>query len=120
MDNLQQIHEITVLQWALAYAGSFIYIMVKIQELNDLDTFEIGKYVKKFWASTLATAAMIPVCMLILHENFADLLPVNNLTSVLVGYQTNQVFKSFMNIGGKRLNIGQEKNPVASGSSENN
>lgn len=105
---MNEIHQITTMQWILAYAGSFIYIMMKLQELQDIKGYQLGAYIKKYWASTLATSVMIPVCMLILSENFDDLLPVNNLTAVLVGYQTNQIFKSIMSIGGKKFTKSDE------------
>lgn len=93
------------LHWILAYAGAFIYVLLKIQTLSRQKDYKFGSYLKEHWPSTIATAVMIPVCMLILQDNFTDILPLNNLTSVLVGYQTNQIFRSMMSLGKKKHNI---------------
>lgn len=111
MYELSQIHEITMLHWLLAYAGSFIYIMLKIQELSEIKGYQFGAYVKSHLASTVATIVMIPVCMLILHDSFNSTLPINNLTSVIIGYQTNQIFKSIMSIGKKKFNTPSDEQP---------
>lgn len=100
--------ELTTLHWILAYSGALIYVLLKIQELSREKEYKFGSYLKKHWASTIATAIMIPVCLLILSENFADVLPINNLTAVLVGYQTNQVFRSMMSLGKKKYNIEEQ------------
>ena len=98
------IHEsLTPLHWILAFAGAVIYVLLKIQELNMDKTYKFGDYLKKHWASTIATALMIPVLLLILSENFEDILPINNITAVLVGYQTNSLFRTAMNAGSKKF-----------------
>lgn len=102
MENL------TTLHWLLVYAGALIYVLLKIQELNREKEYKFCDYLKKHWASTIATILMIPVCMLILSDNFEDVLPINNLTAVLVGYQTNQVFRSMMSLGKKKYKIDEE------------
>lgn len=103
--------KLTTLHWLLAYSGAFIYVLLKIQELSRIKGYKFGSYLKENWASTVATVIMIPVCMLILSDNFEDVLPINNLTAVLVGYQTNQVFRSMMSLGKKKYNIEEETSP---------
>lgn len=88
--------ELTPLHWILAFAGAFIYVLLKIQEMNADKNYKFGDYLKKHWASTIATIIMIPVSLLILSENFPDILPINNMTATLVGYQTNSMFKTIM------------------------
>lgn len=99
---------LTPLHWILAYAGALIYVLLKIQELNRQKGYKFGSYLKENWASTVATAIMIPVSLLILSENFADVLPINNLTAVLTGYQTNQIFRSLMSLGKRKYNVDDE------------
>lgn len=99
---------LTSLHWLLAYSGALIYVLLKIQELNRIKGYKFGNYLKENWPSTIATVLMIPVCMFILKDNFEDVLPINNLTAVLVGYQTNQVFRSMMSLGKKKYNIEDE------------
>lgn len=94
---------LTPLHWILAFAGATIYVLLKIQELNFDKAYKFGDYLKKHWASTIATALMIPVLLLILSENFQDILPINNITAALVGYQTNSVFRTTMGAGAKKF-----------------
>jgi len=99
-----QIHTtLTPLHWVLAFAGAFIYVLLKIQEMNSEKGYKFGGYLKKYWASTLATIVMIPVSLLILSENFPDILPINNITATLVGYQTNSMFKTIMGAGANKF-----------------
>jgi len=91
--------ELTALHWILAFAGAFIYVLLKIQEKTADKTYKFGDYLKKNWASTGATIIMIPVLLLIMADNFADILPINNITAVLVGYQTNSMFRTVMTAG---------------------
>lgn len=94
---------LTSLHWVLAFAGAFIYVLLKIQEMNTQANYKFGGYLKKHWASTIATIIMIPVSLLILSENFPDILPINNITATLVGYQTNSMFRTLMSAGGKKF-----------------
>jgi divalent metal cation (Fe/Co/Zn/Cd) transporter len=91
------------MHWALAFAGALIYVLLKIQELNTDKNYKFGDYLKKHWASTVATIIMIPVALLILSENFPDILPINNITATLVGYQTNSIFKTIMGAGANKF-----------------
>lgn len=99
---------LVTLHWILAYAGALIYVLLKIQELSVDKKYKFSSYIKAHWASILATAIMIPVLLLILSENLTELLPINNLTAVLVGYQTNQIFRSLMSIGKKKYNVDED------------
>lgn len=94
---------LTPLHWILAFAGAVIYVLLKIQELSADKSYKFGDYLKKHWASTIATALMIPVLLLVLTENFDKTLPINNVTAVLVGYQTNSIFRTVMGAGAKKF-----------------
>jgi len=96
------------LHWVLAYAGALIYVLLKVQELSVDRKYKFSNYLKAHWPSTLASAIMIPVLLLILSENLTDLLPINNLTAVLVGYQTNQIFRSLISMGKKKYNVDED------------
>lgn len=93
---------LTPLHWILAYATALIYVLLKINELNKDKTYKFGNYLKQHWASTLATIIMIPVCLIVLSENFPDILPINNITACLCGWQTNSMFRTLMSAGKKK------------------
>jgi methyltransferase-like protein len=96
--------ELTPLHWLIAYATVLIYILMTIQELKDKDAnYKFGSYLKKYWASTLATAIMLPIILLIAAENFSDILPINNVTAALAGWNTNSFFKKIMGAASKKF-----------------
>lgn len=97
--------ELTLLHWIIAYATTIIYILLTVQDEKDKDpNYKLGDYLKKRWASTLATMLMLPVILLIAAENFADVLPINNVTAGLAGWQTNSIFKKVMGAAGNKYN----------------
>jgi divalent metal cation (Fe/Co/Zn/Cd) transporter len=109
MKNIALPIELTALHWILAFAGAAIYILLKIQENKANKDYKFGDYMKKNWASTIATVIMIPVLLLILADDFADVLPVNNITATLIGYQTNSLFRSVMTAGANKFIKKEEK-----------
>jgi len=103
MNNIVMPIHLTPMHWILAFAGALIYVLLKIQEMNGQSGYKFGDYFRKYWASTIATVVMIPVSLLILSENFPDILPINNITATLVGYQTNSMFKTIMGAGANKF-----------------
>ena len=90
----------------LAYAGMVIYSLLKMADLSQNDKFSIKEFAKKNVYTIVATFIMIPITLILLTgSDFKDILPINKVTSVLVGYQTQSFFKSLMGIvGGKVRN----------------
>lgn len=97
--------QLTAMHWLLAYGSAFIYVLLKINELNQDQNYMVGSYIKKYWASTLATAIMIPISLIVLADNFPDILPINNITACLCGWQTNSMFRTLMNLGKRKNNL---------------
>lgn len=90
-------NNLTVLHWVIAYTTAIIYVLLKISELKTQNpNYQFGDYLKKHWASTIATALMLPVILLIAAEDLPDILPINNITAALAGWQTNSLFKTVM------------------------
>lgn len=53
---------------------------------------------------------MIPVLLILSYDtSLKDILPINNLTAVLAGWQTQSIFKSLMLFAGKKI-IKNEEN----------
>ncbi len=96
--------ELTPLHWIIAYATVLIYILMTVQELKEQNSnYKLWDYFKKYWASSLATALMLPIILLIAAENFADILPINNVTAALAGWNTNSMFKKLMGAASKKF-----------------
>lgn len=89
----------------LAYAGMFIHVLVKIEEERKKGSLTtIKAWLKQNVISLIISTISIPVILVcmdtpIIHEY----LPINNLSSVLVGWQTQSILKSFMEIAGSKL-----------------
>jgi hypothetical protein len=106
--------QLTPLHWILAYASALIYVLLKINELNQNKDYKFGTYIKQHWASSLATAIMIPVALIVLADNFPDILPINNITACLCGWQTNSMFRTLMSAGkNKFIKENEGKNELA-------
>jgi len=98
MENLDTMH------WLLAFSGALIHILLKVQEATGDKKYYFGAYFKKNWASLTATIIMIPVILVVLSDtSLSEILPINHVTALLAGYQTNSVFKSLIGIGKKKI-----------------
>lgn len=94
----------------LAYVGMLLHILVKLQELKQEQSFILTEYIKKNIYSFIASIIMIPVLLILSYDtSLKDILPINNLTAVLAGWQTQSIFKSLMLFAGKKI-IKNEEN----------
>ena len=97
MENLDYLH------WILAFAGALIHVLLKVQEVTQDKKYVFGSYLKKNWASVTATIVMIPVLLLVLSDtSLSEILPINHVTALLAGYQTDSLFKSLIGLGKKK------------------
>jgi hypothetical protein len=88
----------------LAYAGVILHILLKVADLNQNPDFKIKTYIKKNIYTIVATFIMIPIMLIILTDSsLSEILPINKVTSVLAGYQTQSVFKTIMNMFSSRV-----------------
>ena len=91
----------------LAYGGMAIHILMKLAELtkesDPANKFSIKDYIKKYKFNMLASFLMIPLLLIMATDtSLIDFLPLNNVTAVLAGWQTNSTFKALMGIYSKR------------------
>lgn len=92
--------DITLTHWLLSFAGATIAILLKVIEMQKMPGYTFGAYVKKYWISIIVTAIMIPVLLITISDtSLKELLPINNLTALLSGYQTQEMFKTITNLG---------------------
>lgn len=89
---------VSSLHLILAYVGMLLHMLVKLSELNEQNGFNIISYAKKNIYTIVASIIMIPVLLILSADtSLKDVLPINNVTAVLAGWQTQSVFKSLMN-----------------------
>lgn len=83
----------------IAYGGLLIHIILKLAELPGS---LFSGFTKKDLLVTIASAISIPIILIICTDtSIKDLLPINYVTSFLVGYQTQSFLKTISSIGGK-------------------
>lgn len=94
------------LHLALAYVGMLLHILTKLAELSKTEGFTLPSYVKKNIYTMIASIIMIPVLLIIATDSsMKDILPINNVTSVLAGWQTQSVFKSLMTMFQSKVKV---------------
>lgn len=98
MEKLELMH------WILAYSGMMIHILMKLAEKQGQEGFTIKGFLKDNIFHGLATLIMIPVILIVITDtSLHELLPINYLTAMLAGYQTQSLFKSLVSVGRKRF-----------------
>lgn len=105
------ISQISPQHFILAYVGMFLHILMKLSELSKTPDFSIGKFVKKNIYTMIATFIMIPLLLIMAKEEaIKSVLPINNVTAVLAGWQTNSLFKTVMSLFGKKSQSNSSEN----------
>jgi len=91
------------IHYLLAYAGMTIHVLLRIAELRKEDKFSVVKYVKKNIFSLIASVITIPVLIIMATDPAVrETLPLNYITAVLAGWQTDSTFKSLMGMYSKK------------------
>lgn len=87
----------------LAYAGMTIHILFKLAKISKRKGFSFKRFVKENFFSMAATFLSIPVILLMATDPVvSEILPINNVTAVLAGWQTNSTFKNLMGLFEKK------------------
>lgn len=118
---METVHELQVaglepLHFLLAYAGLLLNLLMKLGEEYPLLDFSVRTFFKKYLISILFSIVAIPVLLIVSTDSgIHEFLPVNYVTAVLAGWQTQAVFKStFAMVANRRgLNIGSNGNGSA-------
>lgn len=89
----------------LAYGGMVLHTLIKIEEERKNGTLTTPvDWIKANIISLLISIIGIPILLISLDSPAAaEILPLNNLTSIFLGYQTQSILKSFMTIAGKKV-----------------
>lgn len=97
------LHVVAPEYYALAYAGMVLHILTKLAELTKEKKFSFRQYIKKNIFNILATFIMIPILLIISTDtSLKDILPINYVTAVLAGWQTQSLFRTLMLMAGNR------------------
>ena len=97
LENLNYLH------WVLAYAGALLQILKSLAKSRVIATFVFSNWLKQNILAILINAITLPVILIVITEtSLQDLMPINYLTAVLAGYQTQSVFDGLVSIGQKK------------------
>ncbi len=104
----------------LAYAGVLLHILTRLAELKKAKkNTSIKAYCKDNIYTIIATAIMTPLLLIMATDSsIKELLPINNVTAVLAGWQTQSVFRSIMALAKKKAAGGQD-NPTENPPTDN-
>lgn len=89
----------------LAYAGLLINILMELAKLNKADgNVRLKDYLSEQKYNLIASVIMIPVLLIVAGDtSLKEILPLNYVTAVLCGWQTDATFKALMALGTSRL-----------------
>ena len=101
---------LTMQHLILAYAGMIIHVLFKLAKISKARDFNIKTFLKQNIFSMAATFLSIPVILIMATDPaIKDTLPINNVTAVLAGWQTNSTFKNLMGLFGKKGKTSKEE-----------
>jgi hypothetical protein len=78
----------------LAYAGMIIHLLLKFDKARQLPNFSQEIFIHKQLVPTIANIIAIPVLLVVIADtSLQEFLPINHVTALLCGYQTQSMFK---------------------------
>lgn len=104
------------LHFILAYAGLLLNLLMKMGEEYPMPDFSFRSFLKRYIFSMLFSVIAIPVLLIVATDtSISEFLPINYVTAVLAGWQTQSIFKStFTMVTNRRgLNGGGNGNGIA-------
>lgn len=110
MDTINELHQagLEPFHFLLAYAGLLLNLLMKLGEEFPIPDFSFRAFLKKYLISILFSIVAIPVLLIVATDtSIHEFLPINYVTAVLCGWQTQAIFKStFIMVSNRRgLNI---------------
>lgn len=91
------------IHFLLAYSGLLLSLLMKMAEEYPLPGFKMKEFFKRYLISILFSLIAIPVLLIVATDTtMKDFLPINYVTAVLAGWQTQAVFKSTLAVVSNR------------------
>lgn len=100
METLNYMHYI------LAYAGMILYLLMKLAEVFPKPEFSYREFFTQNIITVIISVIGIPVLLILSTDtSLKDILPINYVTAVLCGWQTQSLFKSVFSLYSTRKGI---------------
>lgn len=95
LEGLNPIH------FLLAYAGMMIHVLMKLAEVFNRPDFKFKTFFLTNVISVLISIIGIPMLLIIATDpSIKSVLPINYVTSMLAGWQTQSLFKTLFSLYG--------------------
>lgn len=102
---------LNVIHFLLAYAGMMIHILMKLAEVFPDPKFSYKDFIRKNLITTIISIIGIPVLLIVATDTSLNkLLPVNYVTAVLCGWQTQSLFKTIFELAGRKRGLNGSDN----------
>ena len=111
MNDTQTIHALQEagldsIHFVLAYAGMILCLLARMGEEYPLPDFAVRRFFKQKLISILFSIIAIPVILVVATDSsIHEFLPINLVTAVLAGWQTQSIFKSVFTMYGNRKGL---------------
>lgn len=90
----------------LAYAGMIIHVLMKLAKVFNRPDFTWKTFIRTNIISFFVSLIGIPVLLILAtDESVKDILPINNVTAMLAGWQTQSLFKTIFAMYQKRSGV---------------
>lgn len=97
------IEGLETLHFILAYAGMLLHFLTKLGSKFNRPGFRFKIFFKSNFIPLVISIIGIPVLLIAATEPVVkEFLPINNVTAILAGWQTQSVFKTLLEFAGKK------------------
>lgn len=97
------IEGLTPIHFLLAYAGMLIHVLMKLARVFNMPEFTFRIFIRKSIIPLIISIIGIPVLLIIATDpSVKDFLPINNVTAMLAGWQTQSMFKTIFAVFGNK------------------
>jgi len=101
--------QITLIQWFIAFSAMLVRILKNINVAQEDNKFTFTSYFRKKGVAMLATLILLPVVLLVCTDSSLNqILPINNVTAFLAGFQTDWVCDAIVELSKAKINKNKE------------
>lgn len=94
------------IHWLLAFSGAFLHLLSILAVKVKQPDFSFKVMIKENLISILTTLVMIPTTLVVIADtSLKELMPINNLTAFLVGYQVQEIFNRVIAIASNKYKL---------------
>jgi len=94
------------IHWLLAFSGAFLHLLSILAVKIKKPDFSPKALFKEHFIGIITTIVMIPTTLIVIADtSLKELMPINNLTAFLVGYQVQEIFNRVIAIASNKYKL---------------